>query len=370
MESIKTLDANALNSWLSLTLPLSILDIRPMSERAEWHIPNSLHLDAYDQFKTGDFSSLDQLFLNPLVPVLTYCGGGKLSLFVAQELAKRGFEAYSLEGGIKAWNYVWNTAEIKCGELTTLIQIRRIAKGCLSYMIGSGYEAMVIDANLDPDVYEQIAQSRGWKIRYVSDSHIHADYVSRSRELATVSGADILLFERAPVGFNFSPVNDGDTINFGYSQVRILHTPDHTDESISFWLNQQALLTGDTLFTDGIGRPDLKADEQTIKLKINDLFNSLQKILLLDPETLILPAHQAKSLTLNQGLIAASLAELQDKIPVLALPRDAFAKNILAKLPPTPPNYLLISSINRDGNHFEHQLSNLEAGGNHCAIQS
>jgi glyoxylase-like metal-dependent hydrolase (beta-lactamase superfamily II) len=188
--------------------------------------------------------------------------------------------------------------------------------------------------------------------------------------LATVSGADILLFERAPVGFNFSPVNDGDTINFGYSQVRILHTPDHTDESISFWLNQQALLTGDTLFTDGIGRPDLKADEQTIKLKINDLFNSLQKILLLDPETLILPAHQAKSLTLNQGLIAASLAELQDKIPVLALPRDAFAKNILAKLPPTPPNYLLISSINRDGNHFEHQLSNLEAGGNHCAIQS
>ena len=369
MESVKTIDAHTLNAWLSSGQPISLLDIRPMKERMEWRIPHSLHIDAYDQLKAGNDESLQALYLDKKTPVVTFCAGGKLSLFAAEILTQRGYSVFSLEGGMKAWNYAWNTAETQVGENLSIIQVRRLAKGCLSYLIASEGEAMVIDANLDPEVYLQLAQEKGWKILHVADTHVHADYVSRTKELALASGATHYMLEQAQVEYPFTPIKDGEEIELGGSRVVVLHTPGHTDESISFWLEQGVLLTGDTLFTDGIGRPDLKADEQKARQKASALFKSLQKILLLDPATVILPAHLATSLGLHQGLIAERLDNLVNKIPALELTIEEFVQTLLDKLPPTPPNYLAISAINRSGNHADHNLADLEAGANRCAIQ-
>ena len=369
MESVKTIDAHTLNAWLSSGQPISLLDIRPMKERMEWRIPQSLHIDAYDQLKAGNAESLKALYLDKNTPVVTFCAGGKLSLFAAEVLTERGYSVFSLEGGMKAWNYAWNTAELQVGENLSIIQVRRLAKGCLSYLVASEGEAMVIDANLDPEVYLQLAQERGWKIRHVADTHIHADYVSRTKELAIASGATHYMLEQAQVEYPFTPIKDGEVIDLGGSQVMVMHTPGHTDESISFWLEQGVLFTGDTLFTDGIGRPDLKADEEKARQKARALFKSLQKILLLEPSTLIMPAHLATSLGLHQGLIAERLGKLANKIPALALTVDEFVQNLLDKLPPTPPNYLTIAAINRNGDHANYNLADLEAGANRCAIQ-
>jgi len=369
MESVKTIDAHTLNAWLASGQPVSLLDIRPLQERLEWRIPQSLHIDVYNQLKAGNATGLQTLHLDKNVPVVTFCAGGKLSLFAAEALTRMGYSVYSLEGGMKAWNYAWNTAELKVDEDLHIIQVRRLAKGCLSYLIASGVEAMVIDANLEPEVYLQLAQEKGWKIRHVADTHIHADYVSRTKELALASGATHYLLEQAEVEYSFSPIKDGDSIELGEQRVVVLHTPGHTDESISFWLEQGFLFTGDTLFTDGIGRPDLKADEQKAQQKARVLFHSLQKILLFDPATLILPAHFATSIGFDQGLITERLDILVPKIPSLVLTLDEFVPTLLAKLPPTPTNYLTIASINRSGDHTHYKLADLEAGANRCAIQ-
>ena len=102
-------------------------------------------------------------------------------------------QAYSLEGGMKAWSLAWNTAEVPVQAGTVrVLQVRRTGKGCLSYLIGAGTEAVVIDASLDPQVYLGLAAGYGWRITAVLETHIHADHLSRSRQLAVLADARLL----------------------------------------------------------------------------------------------------------------------------------------------------------------------------------
>jgi len=163
------------------------------------HSPEFTHRRLTINSKLGipESKALD---LNKNTPVVTsLCRGGKSSIIrCLKHLTERGYSVFSLEGGMKAWNYAWNTAELQVGENLSIIQVSRLAKGCLSYPIASEGEAMVIDANLDPEVYLQLAQKKGWKIRHVADTHIHADYVSRTKELALATGATHYMLEASP----------------------------------------------------------------------------------------------------------------------------------------------------------------------------
>ena len=126
----------------------------------------------------------------------------------AEQLRQRGIDAFPLAGGMKSWSLAWNTAELVLGN-TTVVQVRRTGKGCLSYLIGSGSEAVVIDASLEPAVYLRLADQHGWSIRYVLDTHVHADHLSRSRALAEAAGAKLLLPAQKRVRFAFTPIEDG-----------------------------------------------------------------------------------------------------------------------------------------------------------------
>lgn len=368
MAAIKTIDTNTLRDWLQEGKKVSILDIRPISERAEWLIPQSIHLNVYDQLKKGDKNALNVLHLDKTVPVVSLCAGGKLSLFATEILTEKGFEAYSLEGGMKAWNYAYDTATLQIGNVK-IIQIRRVAKGCLSYLIGSDDKAIVIDASLEPSVYATIAEQNGWKIEYVTDTHIHADYVSRTKELAAFTGSKHIMIASAQVAYDFVSIKNGTIIKIGKANLTVIHTPGHTWESTSFLLNGKALFTGDTLFTDGIGRPDLKADEAESTQKASILFDSLQMITALEDNILILPAHTSESILFGQEIIAAELGQLKKNIIALSLEKETFVETTLSKLPPTPPNYLTIATINRNGDYTGYSLADLEAGANRCAIQ-
>ena len=368
MAPVQIIDTQTLSDWLAADKKVSILDIRPLSERTEWHIPQSIHLNVYENLKAGNRDVFDFLLLDKLFPVVTLCASGNLSLFAAEILSENGYEAYSLEGGMKAWNFAWDTAIIELGDVK-IIQVRRLAKGCLSYIIGSGDKAMVVDASLNPTIYLNLATQHGWTIEKVTDTHIHADYVSRTKELAEVTGAAHLMLDLSKVNYSFTPIKNGVELDLRKITIKVIHTPGHTLESTSFLIENRALLTGDTLFIDGVGRPDLKANEYETSLKAAMLYDSLHLIATLNDDIEILPAHTSKSIETGQEIVSADLGQIKKSIKLLSLEKEKFIEVILSKLPPTPLNYLQIAEINRNADSSGYSLADLEAGANRCAVQ-
>lgn len=361
------IDVTTLSDWLAKKKPVTVLDIRPTTERAEWSIPGSIHADIYDRLKAGDKNALDQIELDLTTPVVTVCAAGKTSVKAAELLKNKGFNVYSLEGGMKAWNFAWSTAEIVLSDVK-IIQVRRSSKGVLSYIIGSNGEAVVIDAALDPKVYLDIANENGWTIKYVTDTHIHADYLSRTRELAKASIATHVLIDTAGVEYSYSPISNGQHLHVGTATLDVIHTPGHTMESTSFRLGNVAVFTGDTLFVDGVGRPDLKADQDEAIKRSKLLYESIGRLLELNPKTMVLPAHLATAVPFDGKLVSASIESLKEKLEMLRLSESEFVKYTTSRIPPTPPNYMTIAGLNKQGSYNGYLPADLEAGANRCAI--
>jgi glyoxylase-like metal-dependent hydrolase (beta-lactamase superfamily II)/rhodanese-related sulfurtransferase len=366
---LQQIDVETLRTWLEEGRPLTILDVRPRQDCAEWCIPGSIHVDAYDALKAHDPTALSDVDLPTDQPVVTVCGVGRTSQIAAEQLQARGLQALSLEGGMKAWSLAWNTAEIPLDDCSALvIQVRRTGKGCLSYLIGAGEKAFVIDASLDPQVYLDLAQRHGWQITSVFDTHIHADHLSRSRQLAERNGAMLFLPYQQRVSFPFTAIGDGDTLATPGIQLTALHTAGHTMESTCYLLSNHLLFTGDTLFPKGVGRPDLEADEQQARLRATALYHSLHKLLALPWDTLVLPGHTSTPVPFDDIPIAATLAQIDEEVGLIHATRELFIEQIMMRLPPTPPNYRRIVTFNEMGLMPESGVTDLEAGANRCAI--
>jgi len=270
---------------------------------------------------------------------------------------------------MKAWSLACNTAEVPVpGSAARVIQVRRTGKGCLSYVIGSGDEAHVIDASVDSEVYLQLAAENGWKIAGVLETHVHADHLSRARKLAEVSEAILYLPEQNRVSYPFSPVRDGDALEVGGARLEALGTPGHTPESTSYLLDGGALFTGDTLFTAAVGRPDLDTDAEGARKRARALYGSLQRILSLPGEALILPGHASEPVTFDRQPIATTLAEVRERTEVLGLSEEEFVRRITMRVPPAPANYERIVVLNEAGRLPEGDPTDLEAGANRCAL--
>jgi glyoxylase-like metal-dependent hydrolase (beta-lactamase superfamily II) len=348
---------------------VTVLDVRPADERAEWAIPGSLYVNAYDALKANDPDALAGVDLPDDRPVVTVCGAGVTSLVAADQLRARGRQAMSLAGGMKAWSLAWNIAEKPLPDSSAqVVQIRRTGKGCLSYLIGSGDEAAVIDAALDPEVYLTLARQRGWRITRVLDTHVHADHLSRGRKLAELSGAAFYLLATDRVSYPVTAVHDGDVLPIGTAQIKALHTPGHTPESTSYLLNGQALFTGDTLFLAGVGRPDLEANPEEARQRAHRLYHSLQSVLALSPETLIFPGHTSEPVAFDGQAVVDSLAAVRQRVRLLHVSEDAFVESLLARIPPTPPNHQRIVELNEAGLLPDSDPTELEAGANRCAV--
>ena len=211
-----TVDAETLRGWMEAGRPLTVLDVRPRNERAEWSIPGSLHVDAYDALWARDPGALDSISLPLDRPVVTVCAAGKTSLLAAEVLRARGHTAYSLAGGMGAWSGAWNIADVPSNvEGIEIVQVRRTGKGCLSYIVGSGPAAAVIDPSVDSEVYRTIAGGRGWKIVSVIETHVHADHLSRALALCRATGAVLSMPEQQRVGFPHVPIRDGQKLGLG-----------------------------------------------------------------------------------------------------------------------------------------------------------
>jgi glyoxylase-like metal-dependent hydrolase (beta-lactamase superfamily II) len=327
-----------------------------------------MYVDAYKRLNANDLSVLDDIAIPEGATVVTVCAAGKTSNIAANELRKKGIDAYSLDGGMKAWSMAWNKAEIKLSNDIQLMQVRRTGKGCLSYIIASKGLALIIDPSLDITAYENILKEKQWQLKYVLETHIHADHLSRAKLLAEITNAALYLPSKSNVHFSFTPLNDRDILTLGDISLKVLYTPGHTLDSSCFLVNEKALIAGDTLFTNSVGRPDLKADADTTKEKARLLFHSLQKIMALKDDIIVLPAHTSKPVEFDNKMIQASLAQIKKSVTILQLDEETFVTELMQRIPPTPPNYLTIAEKNLEGDFKDVNPMDLEAGANRCAV--
>jgi glyoxylase-like metal-dependent hydrolase (beta-lactamase superfamily II) len=364
------IDIHALQQWLETGRPVTVVDIRRDDDRSQWAIPGSMHVDAYDALRDGRAGPLADLVIPTDRPVVTVCNAGKVSQAAADVLTNRGFDARSLTGGMKAWSLAWNAADVNLGDPSVrVIQVRRTGKGCLSYVIAAGGEAAVIDPSLAPAVYLGIARQYGWTITHVLDTHIHADHLSRAPELARQAGAALRLPPQPRARFAFTPIADGERIRLGAAALTATHTPGHTGESTSFVLNDLAVFTGDTLFTDGVGRPDLLADGDSSRERAGALFASLTRLRQLRSETVVLPGHTSEPVAFDGRAISATLADVSKWLTEWLTSESAFVKRVTSHVPPTPPNFVRIVELNESGELPAGDPTDLEAGANRCAIR-
>src|SRR5919106_89516 len=229
-----------------------------------------------------------------------------------------------------------------------------------SYLIGSEGEAAVVDPQRDVDQYIDEAATQGLKIKYVIETHLHADFVSGHRELAERTGAEIVFGKEAGATFPHRAVKDGDELTLGSVKLRVIETPGHTPESICVLATDGAsdesekLLTGDTLFIGDVGRPDLAGGQgYTPQMMAATMYDTLHnKILKLDDAVEVYPAHGAGSMCgKNLSNEKSSTIGQQRKFNYALQPvtKAEFVKMMTADLPEAPAYFPKDAEINRTG---------------------
>jgi hydroxyacylglutathione hydrolase len=242
------------------------------------------------------------------------------------------------------------------------MQFEQFFLACLahaSYLLASKGEAVVVDPQRDVQIYLDAATEKNVAIKYIFETHLHADFVSGHRELAQRTGAQICMGAFAGAQFPHKPLRDGDEIRFGDCRIRVLETPGHTPESICLVVFDpehgtapKMVLTGDTLFIGDVGRPDLSPSHTPQQLA-GMLYDSLyQKLLTLPDDTVVYPAHGAGSLcgrNMRADKFSTISTERMTNPSLQIKTRDEFIQQLTSNLPARPEYFLRDAEINRLG---------------------
>jgi hydroxyacylglutathione hydrolase len=250
-----------------------------------------------------------------------------------------------------------------------LMYFKQFYLNCLahaSYLIGSDGEAAVVDPQRDVDQYVAEAEAHNLKIKYIVETHLHADFISGHRELAARTGAQIVFGNQARATISHLPVKDGDELSVGRVELRIIETPGHTPESICVLVTDteenaredtrvpQKVLTGDTLFIGDVGRPDLAGGKgYTPQAMAAMMYDSLhEKLMRLDDTVEVYPAHGAGSMCgKNLSKETSSTIGQQRKFNYALQPmtKAQFVTMMTTDLPEAPAYFSKDAEINRSG---------------------
>ncbi len=355
---------------------LFILDVRNTDAFADWKIEGH----KFEYLNVPYFELLDGVEeIIPKIPtdkeLLVVCAKEGSSIMVAEMLSDAGLEVAYLEGGMKSWSQYLEP--IKVADLTgggELYQFVRLGKGCLSYMVISEGEAAIIDAVRFTDVFTNFAKEKGVEIKHVFDTHLHADHISGGRNIAEVTGATYYLppKDAEEVVFDYTPLTDGLKVSIGSSKIEVnaLYSPGHTIGSTSFVIDGNYLLTGDILFIDSIGRPDLAglAEDWVGDLR-ETLYSRYRK---LAEDLIVLPAHFMVIDELNEdGTVARRLGDLFKENHGLNIEdEEEFRHTVTDHLPPQPNAYQQIRQVNMGKISPDHdEQTEMEIGPNRCAVR-
>ncbi len=355
---------------------LFILDVRNHDAFEDWKIEGH----KFDYLNIPYFELLDGVEeILPQIPtnqdVLVVCAKEGSSLMVAEMLSDAGRNVAYLEGGMKSWSMYLEP--IKVGDLTDgceIYQFVRLGKGCLSYMVISGGEAAVIDAVRFQDVFLNFAKEKNVTIKHVFDTHLHADHISGGRQIAESTGAKYYISNKdaEEAVFTYEPLEDGSIVQVGAIKIEVnaLYSPGHTIGSTSFIIDNHYLLTGDILFIDSIGRPDLAglAEEWVSDLR-ETLYRRYRE---LAEDLIVLPAHFMIIDELNEdGTVAKRLGDLFAENHGLNVSDEAeFRSLVTENLPPQPNAYQQIRQVNMGKLSPDmDEQTEMEIGPNRCAVR-
>jgi glyoxylase-like metal-dependent hydrolase (beta-lactamase superfamily II) len=356
--------------------PVFILDVRNEADFNDWKIEGHSvtieNIPYFDLLESVDMA-VEKIPPNSLVVVV--CAKEGSSQFVADQLAEVGVaNVHYLQGGMKSWST--HLEPVKIGDLSNgaqLYQFVRLGKGCLSYMVISDGEAVIVDTLRVTQYYESFAVKHKVKIKHTIDTHLHADHVSGGRKLAEKEGGTYWLpaKDAEEVVFSYQPLEETQIITVGNGAVSIqpVYSPGHTIGSTSLIVDHKYLLTGDILFIESIGRPDLagKAEDW-----VSDLRETLySKFKSLSHDLIVLPAHFGKITELSEGgKVMARLGDLFEQNPGLKIAdEEEFRKQVSENLPPQPNAYQEIRQMNMGKiQPTEDEQRDMELGPNRCAV--
>lgn len=372
----RTIDAEELKSRLDDGEAFTLLDTRRADDFDIWQISHpNLHV-----VNVPFMAFLDESGENPAgsVPegipdgtLVTCCAKGISSEYVADFLAREGFDVLALDDGMEGWANLYEEHPVETTE-GIVVQLHRPSSGCLSYLYVSGDQAAVIDPlRAFVSRYPSIAAQYDASIEYAIDTHVHADHVSGVRELAAETGGTVVLpggaTERG-LEFDAHLISDGETLPLGDREITAHALPGHTTEMIGY-LFAGVFATGDTIFLDGVARPDLE-DEDAAQEAAGTLWQTVQHLETFDSETIVAPAHIGPTTAPgDDGSFTATLGQLQNSLTAFQESKSAFVDRVTSDLPPQPTNYREIIAVNLGQQSATAEESfELELGPNNCAV--
>ena len=355
--------------------PVELLDVRNREEIDAWQIDGE-HVSTTDvpymRFLSARVSGEVASLVDPEQSYVVVCPRGEESAEVTADLRKAGIDAQNLAGGMEGWAQVYLSTTI--AEDPTVLQYHRPASGCLAYAVVSGGDALVVDPlRAFVDRYAADVATLDAEITHVLDTHVHADHVSGVRALAAVTNATPIVPAGATdrgLAFEADTIADGATIAIGDTDVEVLATPGHTTDAVSLVVDG-TLLSGDSLFLDGVPRPDLQFGTAAAEELAGELYDTLtDRLAGLPDDTVVAPGHVPPGRRPDSdGSYTARLGELRDRLSAFSEERSAFVDRIIDSIGEPPANHERIVAANlgqeslTDEDAFE-----VELGPNNCAV--
>ena len=311
--------------------------------------------------------------------ILAVCAKGGTSEFVAQALRQMGYSCVNLEHGMKGWGEYYSVRGVLETVDLSVYQISRPGRGCLSYVIASREQAIVVDPLRHLEPYFSLREQRRFKIEHIIDTHGHADHVSGGPRLAAATGATYHLhpydavhpIDMLPATIEYEAISAHTVFRVGTHELQVIHVPGHTLGLIALLLDGEYLAGGDSIFVNSVSRPDLGGQaESWARLHTR----SLRKLLELPGSTRLLPGHfSSLEEGGDAGIFSATLDELKSSNEGLrTLQRDSddeYVRYLLESLPKFNTDYVQIKRVNAGlVSPAEEDLETLELGKNVCAL--
>jgi glyoxylase-like metal-dependent hydrolase (beta-lactamase superfamily II) len=354
-----------------------VLDVRAPARAAQGHIeaPVYVNMPGSRVLPLPDAAALG---LDRGRPVVVVCDRGNSSRPVAELLLAQGFDARSLAGGMRGWMLATVRRPVAgLSGLDLVVQVDRVGKGALGYFAARGGEALVVDPARDPAPYDALLAESGTRLVAVVDTHCHADYLSGGPALAAAHGAPYFLhpadavdpYAGRPARIPFQPLAGGAEIALGDARFAVEHLPGHTAGSVVLRLGDELALTGDFLFVESVGRPDLAGRTAAWTGLLWQSLESARSRW--SPNLRILPAHYSSERErLASRVVEGRFGDLAARNPPLAIADAAeFTAWVAARSGAFPDEYRYIKQANLGWGELSPELADeLEAGKNQCAI--
>lgn len=353
-----------------------VLDVRNQNEYEAWRIEGARPLEMRNVpiwEAVEDVEGIAQSIPDGTVVV---CAHGNGSDLLIEMLTEQGRDVRNLAGGTAAWARLMVTLPLpNLPEPLVGWQIQRPAKACLSYVIGvPGHGCVVVDPARFLDDYVNLAAEHDMTISNVIDTHVHADHVSGGPRLAEHTGATYHLpieDTGGPTPFPNEPLVDGALLDLGAASLEVfaIKMPGHTPGTTCIHIPGHVLLTGDTVFVRGVGRPDLTGKAEHLA---EELFHTVHdRLQPLDPATLVLPAHWSNTAEIGaDGLVSTTLATVFESALMAEEDMAEFVAEIISSLPAAPAIYDTIRLVNSGQAATDDEIEMMEIGKNQCAAST